>query len=54
MVNRRISEDIEQCALRLWTHGWDVQDICEALPHMNPYPEERSVLVADNCSYTSQ
>ncbi|KAG1738919.1 Homeodomain-like protein, partial [Suillus paluster] len=31
MVNRRISEDIKQCALRLWNHGWDVQDICEAL-----------------------
>ncbi|KAJ8584871.1 hypothetical protein M405DRAFT_936358 [Rhizopogon salebrosus TDB-379] len=28
MVNRRTSEDIKQCALRLWNHGWDVQDIC--------------------------
>ncbi|KAJ8591298.1 hypothetical protein M405DRAFT_932220 [Rhizopogon salebrosus TDB-379] len=30
MVNRRISEDLKKCALRLWNHGWDVQHVCEA------------------------
>jgi hypothetical protein len=30
MVSRRISEDLKECALRLWNHGWDVEDICEA------------------------
>ena len=31
MVNRQINEDIKKFALRLWNHGWDVQDICETL-----------------------
>lgn len=31
MVNRRISSDIKECALRLWTSGWDRMDICWAL-----------------------
>ncbi|KAG1844619.1 hypothetical protein DFJ58DRAFT_717593 [Suillus subalutaceus] len=31
MVNRRISKDIKECALRLWDHGWDLEDIAEAL-----------------------
>ncbi|KIJ06427.1 hypothetical protein PAXINDRAFT_92021 [Paxillus involutus ATCC 200175] len=31
MVNRRISKDLKECALRLWNHGWDLEDICEAL-----------------------
>jgi transposase len=30
VVNRRISEDLKECALRLWNHGWDVEDVCEA------------------------
>ncbi|KAJ8588621.1 hypothetical protein M405DRAFT_819414 [Rhizopogon salebrosus TDB-379] len=30
MVNRRISEDLKECALRLWNHGWDVEDVCKA------------------------
>ena len=30
MVNQRISEDIKECAFRLWNHGWDVEDVCEA------------------------
>ncbi|KAG2749004.1 Homeodomain-like protein, partial [Suillus brevipes Sb2] len=30
MVNRRISNDLKDCALRLWDHGWDLEDICEA------------------------
>ncbi|KIK92656.1 hypothetical protein PAXRUDRAFT_34422 [Paxillus rubicundulus Ve08.2h10] len=31
MVNRRISKDLKECALTLWNHGWDLEDICEAL-----------------------
>lgn len=33
MVNRRISDDLnlKECALSLWNHGWDLEDICEAL-----------------------
>jgi hypothetical protein len=31
MVNRRICPDLKECALRLWNHGWDVEDICDAL-----------------------
>ena len=31
MGNRRISEDIKLCALRLWASGWLEADICEAL-----------------------
>ncbi|KAF9224711.1 hypothetical protein BS17DRAFT_702405 [Gyrodon lividus] len=31
MGNRRISSDLKACALRLWEHGWDVEDICKAL-----------------------
>ncbi|KAF8225770.1 hypothetical protein L208DRAFT_1504264 [Tricholoma matsutake] len=31
MVNRKISSDLKDCALRLWNHGWDEQDICNAL-----------------------
>ncbi|KAF5343630.1 hypothetical protein D9758_015447 [Tetrapyrgos nigripes] len=31
MGNRRISEDIKECALRLSECGWDVSDICFAL-----------------------
>src|ERR1700709_2658295 len=27
MVNWRISEDIKECALRLWNYGWDVEDV---------------------------
>ncbi|KAG2128610.1 hypothetical protein DEU56DRAFT_819250 [Suillus clintonianus] len=30
MVNRRISNDLKDCALRLWNHGWELADICEA------------------------
>ncbi|KAG2741767.1 hypothetical protein P692DRAFT_201726212 [Suillus brevipes Sb2] len=30
MVNRRISKDLKECALRLWDHGWELKDICEA------------------------
>ncbi|KAG1718097.1 Homeodomain-like protein, partial [Suillus occidentalis] len=30
MVNRRISKDLKECALRLWDHGWELEDICEA------------------------
>jgi transposase len=30
MINRRISEDLKECALRLLNHGWDVEDVCEA------------------------
>ncbi|THU98519.1 hypothetical protein K435DRAFT_795598 [Dendrothele bispora CBS 962.96] len=31
MVNRRISSDMKECALRLWRSGWDHTDICFAL-----------------------
>ncbi|KAJ6549530.1 hypothetical protein DFH09DRAFT_1501834 [Mycena vulgaris] len=31
MVNRRISSDIEECALRLWELGWDRDTICSTL-----------------------
>jgi transposase len=31
MVNRRISTDMKECALRLWTAGWDEDDITTAL-----------------------
>ena len=30
MVNRRISTDMKECALRLWTAGWDEDDIAAA------------------------
>ncbi|KAG2150764.1 hypothetical protein DEU56DRAFT_869105 [Suillus clintonianus] len=30
MVNRRISNNLKDCALRLWNHGWELADICEA------------------------
>ncbi|THU81440.1 hypothetical protein K435DRAFT_592083, partial [Dendrothele bispora CBS 962.96] len=28
MVNRRISPDLKECALRMWNLGWDRADIC--------------------------
>ena len=28
MVNRRISADIKECALRLWDSGWSLEDVC--------------------------
>ena len=31
MVNRRIRNDLKATALRLWDHGWELKDICEAL-----------------------
>ncbi|EPQ61301.1 hypothetical protein GLOTRDRAFT_31261 [Gloeophyllum trabeum ATCC 11539] len=31
MVNRHISSDLKECALRLWDAGWDREDICDAL-----------------------
>jgi transposase len=31
MVNCRISLDRKLCALHLWDHGWDIEDICFAL-----------------------
>lgn len=31
MVNRRISNDLKECALRLWENGWEEHDICAAL-----------------------
>ncbi|KAJ7717202.1 hypothetical protein B0H16DRAFT_1247678, partial [Mycena metata] len=31
MVNRRISSDIKECALRLWELGWDRNAICSTL-----------------------
>lgn len=31
MVNRRISSDIKECALRLWELGWDRGAICSTL-----------------------
>ncbi|KAG1723224.1 hypothetical protein EDB19DRAFT_2043847 [Suillus lakei] len=30
MVNRRISNNLKDCALRLWDHGWELEDIYEA------------------------
>jgi transposase len=31
MVNRRISKDIKEAALRLWNVGWETEEICFAL-----------------------
>jgi transposase len=31
MVNRRISNDLKECALRLWESGWSQDDICSTL-----------------------
>ncbi|KAF8803318.1 hypothetical protein BYT27DRAFT_7055575, partial [Phlegmacium glaucopus] len=31
MVNRRISQDLKECALQLHDHGWNTDDICYAL-----------------------
>lgn len=31
MVNRRISADLKECALKLWEAGWHLSDICYAL-----------------------
>jgi transposase len=31
MVNCRISPDRKLCALHLWDHGWEIEDICFAL-----------------------
>ncbi|OJA09376.1 hypothetical protein AZE42_09884 [Rhizopogon vesiculosus] len=31
MVNRRISENIKSCAVQLWNHGWDMEDILSLL-----------------------
>jgi transposase len=31
MVNCRISPDRKLCALNLWDHGWEIEDICFAL-----------------------
>ncbi|KAF5339699.1 hypothetical protein D9758_014904 [Tetrapyrgos nigripes] len=31
MVNRQISTDLKECAVRLWEAGWDRGDICYAL-----------------------
>lgn len=31
MPNRRISSDLKQCALRLWNHGWELEEISFAL-----------------------
>ncbi|KIJ15174.1 hypothetical protein PAXINDRAFT_51189, partial [Paxillus involutus ATCC 200175] len=31
MVNRRISPDLKECALRLWNNGWDIEDVCDAM-----------------------
>ena len=31
MVNCKISPDRKLCALRLWEHGWTIEDICFAL-----------------------
>ena len=31
MVYRQISNDLKECALRLWNHGWDLEDISVAL-----------------------
>lgn len=31
MVNQRIGKDLKECTLRLWDHGWELEDIREAL-----------------------
>jgi len=31
MGNRKISDNIKQCALDLWNHGWVLEEICEVL-----------------------
>ena len=31
MGNRKISNDIKQCALDLWNYGWVLEEICEVL-----------------------
>ncbi|KIJ08666.1 hypothetical protein PAXINDRAFT_51482, partial [Paxillus involutus ATCC 200175] len=31
MVNRRISPDLKECALRLWNDGWDTEDVCDMI-----------------------
>jgi hypothetical protein len=31
MVNRRISTDLKECALRLWEFGWEELDIIQGL-----------------------
>ncbi|THV06429.1 hypothetical protein K435DRAFT_960414 [Dendrothele bispora CBS 962.96] len=31
MVNRRISSDLKEAAIRMWEHGWELSDICAAL-----------------------
>jgi len=31
MVNCRISPDRKLCALNLWDHGWEIEDICFAM-----------------------
>ncbi|KAF8238493.1 hypothetical protein L208DRAFT_1242050, partial [Tricholoma matsutake] len=31
MVNRHISADLKDCALKLWEAGWHWSDICYAL-----------------------
>ncbi|KAF8234211.1 hypothetical protein L208DRAFT_1550679 [Tricholoma matsutake] len=31
MVNRRISDDLKECALSLWDRGWEMEDIIDAI-----------------------
>lgn len=31
MVDRKISKDLKECALRLWDHRWELEDIRQAL-----------------------
>ncbi|KAN0073708.1 Homeodomain-like protein [Tylopilus felleus] len=31
MGNRKISDDLKECALDLWNHGWRPEEICEVL-----------------------
>ncbi|KAI6015312.1 hypothetical protein F5J12DRAFT_890647 [Pisolithus orientalis] len=31
MPYRRISNDLKECALRLWNSGWELEDVCAAL-----------------------
>ena len=31
MGNKKISNDLKECALDLWNHGWALEDICVAL-----------------------
>jgi len=31
MGNRKISNDLKECALNLWNWGWDLEDITDAL-----------------------